>query len=666
MNTNGKARTFVWILGIVVAVLVASGGWLLMTKRGAVASRPNVILISIDTCRPDYLGCYGEREGLTPHIDAVAGESVRFDSVISSVPLTLPSHCSMLTGTIPPRHGVHDNINYRLAEDNVTLAEHFRDHGYQTAAFVAAFVLDSRFGLAQGFETYDDHLDASMTITGGYPERRGDEVTRAATAWLDSQGEQPFFLFVHYFDPHDPYQPPEPFASNFADDPYAGEIAYTDQCIGTLIARLKDLDLYDSSLVIITGDHGESLGEHGENEHGFFIYHSTTRVPLIIKTPYHQRQAVVSQTVGVIDIAPTLSALAGLEPPKTMQGRDLSVLLTGQKPAPEQRFLYSESLTASKYGCSPLLGVQDDHWKYIQTSESELYDLASDPHETMNVIAEHPTESRYMREQLSAILRESLRTRGDDTHVALDPSSLASLRQLGYVGGPVVENFEFETDKPDPKSYIAFYPYLERLDLLVDQRQYDQARRLCAELLEARPDFAYVYGKLGRIAVEQHSPEEAMAHFQDALRLNPDSDLWHNNLAVLLVRQGRLEEAVEHFREALRAAGMESSEAVQPGRALGFQGRMDSSVFNTYLNLGNTLLRLGRFEEALEACRSAVRINPDDANAHYHVGLALQNLGQEEPAIEAFDEALRLDPNHAGAHRARESISSHGTDTGSP
>lgn len=275
LNHSGegmRGRHTVWagILAVLV-VVVGCSIWVLFFRDAPGTKIRNVVLISIDTCRADHLSCYGYERKTTPHIDAVAGEGVLFTRAHSTNPITLPAHSSMLTGTNPSYHGVHGNRNYRLSDANVSLAEIMRDHGYQTAAFVSAFVLDARFGLDQGFETYDDHVSADpgrLFIS----ERSGGDTSRQAIKWLDNRGREPFFLFLHYFDPHAKHDPPEPFTSRFLDAPYAGEIAYTDHCIGQIIEKLKSLGIYDSTLLVSTSDHGESIGEHEEDTHGYFIY----------------------------------------------------------------------------------------------------------------------------------------------------------------------------------------------------------------------------------------------------------------------------------------------------------------------------------------------------------------------------------------------------------
>ena len=278
-----------WHLIFLGLLLIAVGlTWLLTQPDIAVENIQNVVLISIDTCRADYLSCYGYLHKTTPNIDAIANNSIIFENVISPVPLTLPAHASMLTGTIPPYHGIHDNFNYWLGPSNITLAETLKDNGFTTAAIISAFVMDSQFGLNQGFDIYYDRFDRQANQPED-SERPGRKTSLLAQKWLEQNKDQRFFLFLHYYDPHTKYEPPEPFASTFADNLYAGEIAYTDYCIAQVIQKLKDLGLFDSTLLIITGDHGEMLGEHREQEHGYFIYQSAIKVPLIFKLPQQRK-----------------------------------------------------------------------------------------------------------------------------------------------------------------------------------------------------------------------------------------------------------------------------------------------------------------------------------------------------------------------------------------
>lgn len=650
-----KQSRAVWVLVVIVA---AGGlGWLLATVGVFGGGRPNIILISLDTTRPDYISCYGRYPGLTPNIDALAKDGFLFKNVISPVPLTLPAHSSMLTGLVPPCHGVHDNINYHLSDENVTLAERLRMQGYKTAAIVGAFVLDSQFGISQGFDSYDDDLGGEHQFMGGYAERRGGEVTRLAKEWLDDNQQEPFFLFLHYFDPHHPYNPPEPYASGaYADNPYAGEVAYTDYCVGQVIQKLKSLKLYDSSLIIVIGDHGESLWEHGESKHGYFIYHSTTKVPLIMKPSGSTGRMVVEDTVGLVDIVPTVLSQVGLPAPPDVQGRDLTPLMFGETVSGEHRFYYSESLTPTRYGCNSLLGTETHRWKYIQTTQPELYDLANDPGEKDNLAADNPKIAEAFRDQLQETLGRCMYAKPDDSTVALDPKSLDKLGGIGYAGASVEELFESDASRPDPKGFIDLFTKIEALDFYVETRDFDKARSVSKEVLAVRPDIAHIHAKLGQIAIQTGDFDEAFDRYKRALELDPTKIEWHINLGILLSKRNKFDEAVGQFREALRLAQPSEEDSVSLDRVMVGRNYFDPLISRAHYNLGNTLLKQGKPHKAIEKYREAARFDPKDPNVYYKLGVALRDLGQRDEASEALGEALRLDPNHTAARQALDTM----------
>ncbi len=616
---------------------------------------PNLILISLDTCRADRLSCYGDARQTTPHIDAVARDGILFANAISPVPLTLPAHSSILTGTIPPYHGVHDNINYRLGDSNVTLAEVLRGNGYHTAAVIGAFVLDSQTGIDQGFDSFDDRLIPGGASAGSRPERRAEEVSRIATAWLSANSSTPFFLFLHYYDPHDPYTPPEPFASTFAGDPYAGEVAYTDQAIGQVINTLKELDLYDSSIIIIVGDHGESLGEHGESTHGYFVYHSTTKVPLIVKLPGSGRARRVERIVSLVDIVPTILSQLDLPFPQNLQGEDLSPLLSSDVPNQKPRYVYSESMLATKYDCSSLFAVESRDWKYIQTSRPELYDLRVDPEELHNVLAEQPARAGFLQEHLRSMLAEHSRAGRAENTASLDAESLARLQTLGYTGGPVEESYEFDTTAEDPKDFIEIHTRLESMDRFDMVKDYVGARRMGDEILALRPGLVDVHRRLGFIAVQQNDTDVAITHYSEALRLAPDSPdtpVWHNNLGILIGRKGRLDEAVEHFIEALRL--VEAADGGSNERGDGWKVNRGARTLrvSTHINLGEALLRQNKFAQAADEFRRAVDLTPDSHTAHYNLSRALSKLQRPDEAAAEYREAARLQQKQRTDRRA--------------
>lgn len=448
-----KAKIHIWQILLLLAI-VGAACWYFVAGRLPQSKIRNVVLISIDTCRADYLSCYGYERKTTPNIDAIAAKSILFETVVSPVPMTLPAHSSLMTGTIPPYHGVRLNNRDRLEDSNVTLAEIFKDNGIATGAVISAFVLNRYFGINQGFDDYIDEIE--KTKKTAHNGRTGIKTSELAIKWLSEHKNEPFFFFLHYFDPHLPYIPPEPFATEFADNLYAGEIAYTDYCIGLVIEQLKELGLYDSTLIIITGDHGEGLKEHSETEHGFFIYDCTIKVPLIIKVPGRAKGKRVSEVVGLIDLAPTICSIMGITVTSEMHGEDLSGFFTKKdKTAKDQRYLYCESFIPRNYGCAPLLGVVNGHWKYIQAPKEELYDLNKDPGETENLINRFPKRARLLQSHLGLILQYHTRSDKQASNFKLDAESMKRLESLGYVGSSDIHKvFKFDKNKEDPKDLI--------------------------------------------------------------------------------------------------------------------------------------------------------------------------------------------------------------------
>lgn len=660
----------------VLVVLVVLGGIGLRFFRavkGTSTPIDKVLLISIDTCRADVLGCYGCPLPTTPNIDAVAGEGILFENVISPVPLTLPAHCSMLTGTIPPYHGVHDNMEYRLSDSHVTLAELLTAKGFAAGAVVSAFVLDSRFGLNQGFETYHDRFDEKFEAHG-IAQRRAAEVNRHTLQWLDEHAEEPFFLFVHYYDPHAPYEPPAPFAQQFADNAYAGEVAYVDHCIGEVLGKLRQLDIYDSTLVIITGDHGEMLGEHGEADHGFFVYQGAIRVPLIFKLPGRNGPARISGPAGLVDIVPTVCRLAGVPAPSGLRGRDLSPYFRNPRISAPERYLYVESFFPTRYGANSLLGLVTKDWKYIETTRPELYDLGADPNEAVNLSDKEPDVTRMMQERLKGILKARARWAGPDGTLTMDEASRRRLESLGYVGGAgVIVDFTIDRSQDDPKDLIEFHLGCQGLLALVDDKEYEEARILAEKLIKERPGAFGPRFDLATIAMREKDFSKAVSLFQQALEIDPDHALARAHLGHAYYRAGKPAEAIIHCREALRlnpdsvdacntlgialheAALAEPltqrhakiSEAIDVFRKV---VRLAPTFPEGHYNLGIAVARQGMFEEAIRHYRQALILNAGYVDAHNDLGNALCAQGTPQEAVPHYREALRLDPGFADAH----------------
>ena len=690
----------VLILLILLTVLSAGLGWALWFFDGEDFSGRkirNVIVISIDTCRADYLSCYGYRRKTTPNIDELANESVLFYNVISPVPITLPAHSSMLTGTVPPFHGVHDNSDYRLDESRITLAEILKENGFRTGAVVSSFVLDSQFGINQGFDSYHDRFEDETETPGGIAERKGDDTSRLAIQWLDEHKDERFFFFLHYFDPHDKYEPPEPFASKFAPKLYAGEIAFTDHCIGQVIDKLKSLGLYDSTLVIITGDHGEMLGEHGEASHSYFIYQSAIKVPLIFRLPGQRKAKRIDPPVGIIDIVPTVCGLLDIEPPSVLQGIDLSDLLYGRNTEIEPRYLYCESLTPTKYDAGALLGLVTDRYKYIETSRPELYDLDKDPAETNNLVDRNPKIAHMMNENLKLILAEEPGRSDDDNRLELDAEALEKLRGFGYVGGSIDENLEFDHTKDDAKDLLDLHNLHMKAGLLMFTKQYDQAEVVCKEMLLQKSDFEIAHILMARVwetrgeytktiehyqrALELHPQvakvhndmantfkrmnriDDCISHYQEAVKIDPDYAEAYNNLGVMLQSQGKFDQAASYYHQAIKANPEYEQSYNNLGNISSLRNKGDDAVkyylkaleINPYYaeahnNLGVVLFSLGKIDDACTHWQQALKIKPTIAKAYYNLGKVFQLKGKPDDAVSYFNQALKLDPDIAEAH----------------
>ncbi|TDI40687.1 MAG: tetratricopeptide repeat protein [Acidobacteria bacterium] len=624
----------------------------------------NVLLISIDTLRADYLSSYGFSRETSPNIDAIAEEGVLFKNVVSPIPITLPAHSSMLTGTIPPFHAVHDNLNYRLLDSNVTLAEMLKERGFATGAIVSSFVLDSKFNLSQGFDTYNDQFEEEHKILD-LSERKGDETTRLGIEWLEENRDHRFFLLLHYYDVHADYDPPEPFASRFADDLYAGEVAFVDHCIGQVMEKLEDLGLADTTLVIITGDHGEMLGEHGEVTHSYFIYQSALRVPLIFKVPGRTERREVESMVGLIDIVPTIAGLIDIDPPPHVQGEDLSAWLMGEPAAPTRaRHFYAESLAPTRYyGANALFGLVTQRWKYIQTTRPELYDLEKDPKELNNVVEQEAELANAMRTRLSEIL-ESHNRRERESQIELDDASLRRLEALGYLARrPTTAELRFDEDKEDPKDLIEFYETDQRLTELVRQGDYDEARSLCERMLRERPHYVFGHLQMARIALAQDEPSSAKDAYSRAIELDSENGDAHFGLAGALELLGEPDEAVLHFRRAIEIKPDFIEAKASLAEVLADQGHLDEAAallvevatvepgrVKSIAELGVVRVKQGKLDEAIERFREALRIEPERAEVRVWLGVALREQGQTEDAVAELQAALQSDPKLALAH----------------
>ncbi len=617
-----------FLLVVVVLTLVAVAIWFVCVRTGSDQEIRHIILISIDTCRADRLSCYGFNAKTTPNIDALAEEGVIFNRVAAPAPLTLPSHSSIMTGTIPPYHGVRDNDQFQLGQYNLTLAEILQARGYTTGAVVGSFVLDSQFGLDQGFDSYDDTFEEVLEDQPQI-QRRGGEVTRQGLKWLGEHKDEDFFLFLHYFDPHGEYNAPEPFASDPRFGAYAAEVAYADHCIGKIFDELKRLKLYDGALIIVTSDHGESLGEHQEETHSYFIYQSTIRVPLIFKLPGKNKGRRIDDFVGLVDIMPTTLALTGIDIPSPVHGQDLSRYFQQEQYSQQDRYIYCESLNPTRYGCAGLRSVISYPWQYIHTSRAELYNLQQDPKQENNVIAQNTQQAEVMKKHLKNILSRQSR---DDTRASvleIDDESVKKLESLGYISsGEVNDSFETVSDREDPKDFLPLYEIQRQVKDFIRVKMYDKARQGAVELVEARPDNADFRLLLGQVAFEQNDFAEAITQLSRSARIRPDDHKAYLRLGEVYFKQNLQDLAIAEFQKAIK---------------------LKPSV-DGYHRLAEIAMKQKKIDDALSYYQKVIEIDPTDIIAHHKLGLTCLSRGQVSKAVYHFDQVLKGDNNNSNDH----------------
>jgi choline-sulfatase len=575
-------------------------------ERGAAAGF-NVLLITLDTTRVDRLGCYGSTKGLTPNIDGLARHGVLFADAVTSVPLTLPSHASLLTGRYPPAIGVRDNGAYRLTPDHVTLAERLRGQGYATAAFVSCFVLDRRFGLDQGFDVYDFRVaDTGRRDPNALRhERPADQVTDAALAWLaQPRAGAPFFAWVHYFDPHHPYASPLAAAGAFAGDPYDGEIAYVDQELGRLLAGLDELGLRDRTLIVLASDHGEALREHGEVYHGIFIYEATMRAALLLSNPvlFDGPVRLDGGVVGLVDVVPTLAAVLGLPAPEPVDGMDL----VARSPGPD-RAVYLESYhPAEGLGCAPLYGLRRHRDKYILAPTAEYYDLRRDPGEQVNLYETDTDAPDVLGERLAALMASMPAAAGGRT---VTDAERRRLESLGYVGAAYAPA---AGDLPDPKDRIALINRMKEVGRLTAQGQLAEALALAESIHAACDGYEDVVHRIASLHGKMGHPEEAIAVLEAYAARHPSTNVYHH-LALRLKALGRWDE----FERALDAA-----------ERLDTDGRGSVPMLR-----GDGYFQRGRYAEALQQYERARAMDAQrlGATIEQKIALTRERLGSQAP-----------------------------------
>jgi arylsulfatase A-like enzyme/Tfp pilus assembly protein PilF len=656
----------VWRGCVEKAPAKAASRWSRLAGEDGGAS-PNVVLITIDTLRADHLGSYGATEAETPNLDRLAAEGVRFANAASTVPFTLPAHSSLMTGTYPPYHGVRENVGYTLDARLPTLAGSLAAAGWATGGFVSAFVLDGRWGIGRGFDTYFDDFEPpeSGSTNLASVQRDGAETVAAAVRWLDEGRQEPFFLWLHLFEPHDPYLPPEPYRSRHPGRPYDGEVAYADALVGRLRQALVERGLFDRLLLVVTGDHGEGLGQHGEGFHGFFVYDSTIHVPLIVRAPSAARGGtVVDAAVSHVDLLPTILEAAGVEPPAHAQGRSLLPLMLGEENDEDgQRAVYSESMyPLLHYGWAPLRSLRVGHHKLIAAPRPELFDLAADPQETTDIVRRERRLQGELSSELEAMVeRIGSGGQGQGAPAELDDETLQQLQALGYLAGRggVALAEEGARERADPKDRIDLHQLVMLAQSELGKGDVAAASGHLEKALAKDPSMVDPHQMLGSIAMQEERFADAVDDFRAALAVKEDHLASLYGLANAYLRLGRTDEALVGFEQVLRLEPGDRKALAAVADLLERQGRRAEAIARLTPAVagedapGLLLNQLGELE-ALEGERTlagdlfrrALAANGELVAARFNLAVLEEEDGRVDEAIKLYEETLERAPKH--------------------
>ncbi|MEN6560170.1 MAG: sulfatase-like hydrolase/transferase [Acidobacteriota bacterium] len=630
--------------------------------------KPNVILVTLDTTRADHLACYGYAGVSTPNLDAIAGRGVLFEQAATAAPLTLPAHTTIMTGMLPTYHGVRVNGNTALGEDQTTLAEVLAGRGYETGAFIGAFVLDGRWGLKQGFAHYDDQFDLKKYkhLDLGEVQRPGNEVMDAALAWLETARGKPFFAWVHLYDPHVPYAPPEPYASEYGRrgpyGAYDGEIAFMDSQIGRLTEWLSRGGLDKSTVVVLVGDHGESLGSHGESTHGYFVYDYSMHVPFLVETPFVAlRGKRVPAGVSTADVFPTILGLVGAQSPVKVQGRSLVGLMFD--PARKDEVpAYGEAMASNiQFGWSSLHALRTPRYKYIDAPRPELYDLAADAGEQVNLFDRAPDTARRMKGQLDRLMAETGRDAPAPQAADLDKETMERLSALGYVGAPVAPRRASGGGGPlaDPKDKLPVFMAVTRAGELILENKYAEAAASLESALREEPSIPQALLLLSTCYVELGRPAEAKAELDILLKNDPESVPGLTSLANILLDEGRQDDVLALGKRILSVDEKNTQACTLIGEV--YLERRDYAGALPYLEKAvETQPKITRTRLTLAACRVGAKQygqaetelqailaeSPKFPLANFNLGLLCEEQGRLDEARASYAAEIAAFPQN--------------------
>jgi arylsulfatase A-like enzyme/Tfp pilus assembly protein PilF len=622
----------------------------------------NVILITLDTTRADRLGCYGFSNIETPMIDLLASRGIRFDKCYAQTPLTLPSHTSIMTGTLPLYHGVRDNGGFIVPRELRTMAELFKERGYETAAFIAAYVLDSKWGLDQGFDTYFDQFDLSKfkKISLGTVQRPANEVMDEALPWLEKKKGGKFFVWIHLYDPHSPYEPPPPYDSQYARHPYLGEIAFADSQLRRLWEFLEDNGLLRNSFLVLAGDHGESLGEHEEASHGFFVYQAAIHVPLIFTVPFSRFQGLSSAKVASLtDIFPTVCELSGLPVPAEVQGK--SLLPSFYRPGRENGSLaYSETFYPRfHYGWSELKSIQNASYKLILAPVPELYDLVQDPGEQKNVLYLQKKAYEDLNAQAESFIQKNSLNAYETDYSKIDEETREKLAALGYIGSfSDPAKLEGKT-LANPKDKIGIFNELSRAREIGMGGRPDEAIGIIQGIIASDPEITDAYFTIGNIYFQQKKFTEAIDYFQQVLGRKPDDTFAAINVALSYEGMGKFDEAENFLLDYLSKGFPDSQFYFMLGNMNFLQKKYDKAIpyFEECISLNadsagshNMLAAIYIIQDDLsranEHIQQAIQLNPRLSTVYYNQAQIYEKEGKPQEAEAAYLKELELSPKH--------------------
>ncbi len=577
----------------------------------------NVVLVTLDTTRADAIGAYGNRFVQTPVLDELAEGGHLFEKCYTHAPITLPSHCSIMTGKIPTEHGVHNNVSYVLANDNVTLAELLNQAGFATGAFISSFILDHKFGLDQGFDIYEDRIVhyAPERKKNEIVTRRAEQTIDLALEWMQHQ-EGPFFSWIHLYDAHWPYNPPLPFRQAYADNPYFGELAYVDYQLGRLVRHLKQQGIYEKTLIVVTGDHGESFKEHGENTHGFFCYGATTHVPLILSQPiYGTAGQRFSHRVASTDLFPSTLKILGLKSEST-NGFQLD--------SRNEREIYAEAIIPQEdFYLAPVHSIKDDQHSFYYSSTFELYDTVNDPLETINLVEQHPDLVRTFKLRIEQLLEQA---KASETTI-LDQESIELLRSLGYVADGGVStpgdtaSFTYKSPLDSVKMYSELM-YLRQFEKSYPFKTIEGLR----DLVKANPEQVILRRDLGRHEAMAGHEDEAILNLKQAATLRPEDARLHTFLGLGYHRFGHFEKSIQEFNLALT---------------------IDEDQTIAFYNMGLSYMALDDVDLAVKCFEKVLERNPEDIYTLSNLAfIYLEHIKDLNQASQYIDQAIALNDHH--------------------